>query len=124
MSIEQNFGNDDTDTIHVGEDKTLRFTIYQSDGTTVQNITGMAVEFVIREHDESPVALLTKTTGGGTIVLTTPTSGILDVTLLDTDTETWKPKVYRYALRRTDAGSETVWAYGDIPFAPASAGTA
>lgn len=121
MSIEQNFGTDDTDTLHVGEDKTLRFIIYEADCTTVQDITGMAVEFVIREHDESPIALLTKTTGGGTISLTTPTSGILDVALFDTDTELWKPKVYRYAVRRTDAGSETVWTRGDIPFLPAAA---
>lgn len=95
----------------LGEDKTLQFTVVDSVGAA-QNITGWALEWVLR-RGEGLTALLTKTTGAG-ITLTTPASGICTVTIADTDTDDFEPGGYWHTLRRTDAGTETVLAFGNV----------
>lgn len=96
----------------VGEDKTLRFTVYQADDTTIQNITGWTLEWEVRQRPASSTPLLTKTTGSG-ITLTDPTNGVCDVALTATDTTTLGSGEYVHALRRTNSGASTVLTYGD-----------
>lgn len=106
---------DESDDFYTGEDKTLTFTIYQSDGATPQNITGWALSYTWKRQlsDADSAAVLTKTTGGG-IVLTTPTDGVCTVTIADTDTDALTARTYRHELKRTDAGSETVLTTGTV----------
>lgn len=114
MAIEHNI--ESSDEWFLGEDKSLIFTIYQSDGSTAQNIAGWSMSWMLKRHrdDEDAEALITKTTSSG-IALTTPASGICTVTVADTDTET-SPEVgegnYFHELKRTDAGFETVLSFG------------
>lgn len=111
MAIEANIP--ESEYWFLGEDKSLVFTVYQSDGTTAQNITGWALSWMLKdsEYDADADAVLTKTTDSG-IALTTPLSGICTVTIADTDTSTLDAKLYRHELKRTDDGSETVLSYG------------
>ena len=112
MAIEAHIDRDDD--FFIGEDKTLTFTIYQSDGTTVQNITGWTLSWLLkgRPTDTDANAKVTKTTTAGGIVLTTPASGICTVTVDDTDTDALAADRYWHELKRTDAGFETVLTFG------------
>ena len=110
MAIEENI--EKSDHWFLGEDKTLAFTIYQADGSTPQNITGWALIFVLRRQPATAdPALISKTTGSG-ITLTTPASGLCEVSIEDTDTEGLSEGKYFYSLKRTDAGEETILTYG------------
>jgi hypothetical protein len=105
----------------IGEDKTIAFEIYSSDEATMQDVTGYAVEFKMRIKADSDKVVLTRTTGASTITITgsyasaqaTNTQRV-NVLVEDTDTDNLQPGAYSYSLRRTDAGNETVLAYGDI----------
>lgn len=97
-----------------GEDKSLVFTITTTDGGSVaQDITGWALSWTLKRAatDADVDAVLTKTTAAG-IALTTPASGICTVSVADTDTDGVVPRLYYHELKRTDAGSETILAYG------------
>jgi hypothetical protein len=125
--------------IPIGDDRTLSFTIYNEDGLeldenqeyvsgTCKDVSGYALTFIVRTSDTtSNAALITKTVGSGiTISGSFNASNSLNtqrVEVVVEDTDTWStdpegqrlsPKTYRYALKRTDAGSETLLAYGDF----------
>jgi hypothetical protein len=105
---------DDDDAWFIGEDKILGpFTVYQQNKRTPQNITGWSVSWMMkRDLDDADVdAVLVKTTSAG-ITLTTPTSGILNITIADTDTDGLAAGTYYHEVKRTDAGNETVLATG------------
>ena len=97
----------DIDVLYLGEDKALIYTVYQNDETTVQDITGFALSWLLKRDPDDAGALITKTTGSG-INLTTPASGICTVTVLDTDTDGLDAGDYWHELKRTDANSETI----------------
>lgn len=95
-----------------GEDRALRFTVKDDAGVAV-DITGWALSWRFKRRVDDPdgAALITKTTGSG-IALTTPASGICTVTIDDTDTDRLGRVDGVHELKRTDAGSEVVLAYG------------
>lgn len=107
-----------------GEDKQLEFEILQSDGVTPQDVTGWALEWTVRKYpwnaDPPSVQKTTAATPGGIAITGTYNSvrgsntQRVVVTVADTDTETLSPLTYAHALKRVDAGSETVLAYGDF----------
>lgn len=103
------------DDFYTGEDKSLVFTIYETDGTTAQDITGWTLAYMWKRapSDADSAAVLTKTTSAG-IALTTPGSGICTVTIDDTDTDSLLPQTYHHELKRTTAGSETVLTTGTV----------
>lgn len=99
--------------LFVGEDKTITMVVYQSDGTTAQNITGWTIVLDIRKKDTTGTALLSKTA-----TLVTPASGICSFALSDDDLaasvfpgDDWTG---RYSIKRTDTGVETILRYGDV----------
>lgn len=92
-----------------GEAKSLVFTVYDSAGAA-QDVTGWTVYFRVRKTFADG-AVITKYTSGNGVTLTTPTSGIITVTL-DEDDTTQTVGTYRCTLARTDEGSETVLADG------------
>jgi hypothetical protein len=105
---------DDDDAWFIGEDKILGpFTVYQQNKRTPQNITGWSVSWMMKRDldDVDGDAVLQKTTSAG-ITLTTPTSGILNITIADTDTDGLAAGTYYHEVKRTDAGNETVLATG------------
>lgn len=107
MSVQSNI--DASAGWFIGEHKTLRFTVLDSAGAAV-DITGWLIDFKISATN-SGARLFTKSVGSG-IVLTTPASGILDVTINAADTTALAAGTYFYAVRRTTASNETELAYG------------
>lgn len=112
MAIERNITL--ADDWFIGEDKTIVDTIYQADGVALQNVTGWAISFLVKKTatDTDAAAKVTKTTGGFGIALTTPASGVITITIVDTDTAALPAGEYRYEIKRTDDGSETVLTFG------------
>jgi hypothetical protein len=109
MAVETDITADDDTPIFSGEDRTITFTVYDSngpDGGVAEDITGWALSWAA-----GPVS---KTTGGGGIALTDPTNGIATVTLDAADLTQIEGKRYQYRFRRTDAGSNVVLAHGEI----------
>jgi len=109
MAKEQHFNA--ADMWFVGEDKQLQFTILDEAGAAV-NITGWSINFAVATSPGA-AALVSKSTASG-IALTTPASGILTVTIADTDTDAIASGRYVYALKRMDNNTETVLAFGDV----------
>ena len=133
MARETNFDKDSN--IFIGEDKQIRFPVYDDDNDGIPlDVSGYAMTWILRKKDTaSDPALLTKTTGAGITV-----TGTFDVdpdvntqrvvvTLADTDMATdlgvviIPPLKYRYSLKRTDAGSETILAFGNFVLREATA---
>ena len=115
MAEEANIPSD----FFIGEDKIFAFTIYQKTAagvltTTPQNIAGWALKWDMRRYDsEADPAVLSKTTGAGTITITDGINGQGQIAIADTDTDSLAQRVYRHSLKRTDDGSETVLFYGN-----------
>ena len=104
-----------------GEDKTFVFDIVDANGAA-QVMTGWAIEWVLRRSAASSTATLTKNTSGGTVALSngSGTNDRATVTVTDDDTLNLVTGTYEYAMRRTDAGSEQVLAYGPAELQRAS----
>lgn len=110
MAIEQNVTADDH--WFAGEDKQFQFNVVDSAGNT-QVMTGWTLEWVLRRTAASATATLTKTTSNGIAISNgAGTNDRATVTLTDDDTVNLVTGQYEYALRRTDAGTEQVLAYG------------
>lgn len=89
------------------DDIVLRVTITRSG--SVLDITGCTAKFVARRASGGPI-LITKTTGDG-IVLTTPGSGILTITILPSDTSSFTEDIILLAeveITETDGRVTTV----------------
>ncbi len=113
------------DEIWLGTDLTRSFHIKDEAETTSINISGFALSYMVKRHkdDADASAILTKTTAGGAIVIAgsfnaTPASNAqrATLTLTDTDTSSLYEGLYHWELKRTDDGSETVYAYGRMTF--------
>lgn len=109
MSVEASIAK--LDNWFIGEDKVFEFTVVDSDGAA-QNITGWSLEWVLRQRPDRDAAVLTKTDGNG-IALTTPASGICQVTITDADTLALSPGSYYHTLRRDDDNTEAVLSFGE-----------
>jgi hypothetical protein len=95
----------------VGQGVKLVFTL---DQLPASSVSGWAVRFRVRRPGGAP--LVEKTLGAG-VVCTNGTTGVWEVTVLDTDTTdsdklAGRGGLYDWALWRTDDGSETPLAYG------------
>jgi hypothetical protein len=111
------------DEIFIGADYQRHYHIKDEDETTSINITGWALSWMLKKrlaHDDSE-ALITKTTGGGTVTIAgtfnaTPANNLqrATISILDTETDPLAKGDYQWELKRTDAGSETVLAYGKM----------
>lgn len=97
------------DRFFTNADKLIKFTIYQADGVTPQNITGWALSWMLKRRltDPDANALVTKTTGAGSITLTTPLTGNCELIVTDENTAAVEAGFYVHELKRTDAGAET-----------------
>jgi hypothetical protein len=115
-----------SDMLFVGDDKSLSFEIFTSDGVaggTMTDASGFAMRCDIRKGaDDADPPVVTKTTSSGITVTgafnavrATNTQRVI-VAILDTDTEDLKAGDYEYTLKRTDAGLETTLAFGTMTF--------
>lgn len=112
-------------TLFIGDDRGIEFDITNEAETVADDITGWALSFKVKRHEDDPDsrALLEKTTGAGTITI----SGVFNadpalnaqfatVAILDTDTDSLEAGAAVYELKRTDAGFEQVQVYGPLTF--------
>lgn len=117
--------------VFIGEDKVFRFPIYTDPTKTViADVSAWQLRFDVRRKDKDPdPALFTKSLGAGITVTGTfnadpvVNTQRVEVAIEDDDTydplaDEFNPKMkagkYRYSLKRMNAGSETVLAYGDF----------
>lgn len=119
MAIQQQIGT--SEDWFIGEDKTLSFEVYDSTGVTMQDVTGWAIQWVLRKMLDDDAIQLNKATGGSGISITgtynsdraTNTQRVV-VTVADTDTDNMQPGLYHHALKRTTDTAETVLSYGTV----------
>jgi hypothetical protein len=134
--------------IFCGEDKQLVFAIHASDGVTPQDVSGWAMEWVLRSVHPTPLQAdrrwwsswpvvsppvlptvhLTKSTSDGSITVTGTYNADPDVNtqrvavaIADTDTEGLAGGTYKHALKRTDDGLETILSFGEFVLRSAAA---
>lgn len=104
-------------------------------GTPV-DVSAWSLVWILRSSQKAAAALLTKTSGSGIAITgtydadrSTNTQRVI-VTLDDLDTYDdtdpdavveLAPRVYAYSLKRTDAGSETVLVWGNLPLGKVTA---
>lgn len=107
-------------TYWLGTDKSFDFTVYTSSAqTTIRDVSGYTTSFKVKRKvsDADNAALIT---ASGTVSGTFNASPSvktqkITVTITDTDTDTEiNPGLASWELKRTDAGSEAVLAYGTI----------
>lgn len=91
-------------TILRGDDQIVRFTVTTSTGAA-QDVTSWTFKFTVKSSPDDAIgsAIFQKATGGNGIALTTPLSGIVDVTLAAADTAAMAGRYY-YDLEGTDTG--------------------
>jgi hypothetical protein len=89
---------------------------------SVKDITGATVRYTIRQHQYAGTQVLQKTVGSG-ITLTTPLSGVLEVTLTIVETAALSPNTsYVYDCEVTLAGqvqtvqTGTLTVVGDVSY--------
>ena len=104
----------------IGTDQIFEFTIDDGTGKTPDssspvNITGYTFKFTVKLTDIAvDPAFIEKTSSAG-IAITDGPNGVLRVTVEDVDTDSLLDDVtYRYSLKRTNAGAESILSHGDI----------
>ena len=115
------------DQVFIDTDRILRYTVWKGNPTAAQiaanqavpeNVTGWALSWVLSEVGGA--ALVSKSTSAGiTITGSYNVDPLLhtqrvDVLLEDADTVALARGTYIYKLKRTDAGEETVLAFGTL----------
>jgi hypothetical protein len=109
-------------TLFIGVDHTFTFEILNEAEDAAINVTGVTLSWMLKRnvnHDDAD-ALLTKTTSAGititgvyNAIVATNTQRVV-VTIADSDTDAIKAGIWRYELKRMDAGNETIYAYGKL----------
>lgn len=96
--------------LYRGEDKTLQWAIYDEPGGVRVDVAGWTCVLVVKTREKATAETITKT---ATIVGTYNADESLNtqyvqVVLTDDDMDIDAPFVYRYSLKRTDAGHEDI----------------
>ena len=99
-------------SLFVGEDKTVRFEVLDTDDVPV-NIASWTIAMIV--HSKLGDVLLTKsaTVSGTHNATRSVNTQRASVTLTDTELQI-PPGTHLYSCKRTDDGSEAVLAYGDF----------
>jgi len=116
-----------SDNFFAGEDRTLSYEILADDGTSMEDVSTFTLEWTLRKdvaakhpYRVQGSVVLTKTsalgisvTGTYDSVRATNTQRVI-VTIADTDTEAFAGGRYVAALKRMDAGLESVLSHGVV----------
>lgn len=121
MAIEVKIGGDGA--LFVGEDKTIVVSVVNSNDVPV-NAAGWTTLLVVRTLDTAADPAIFSLSGvvtGSYNVDPLLNSQVISYTLTDDQLNTVKKKVYRYSVKRMDAGFETILAFGDFEVEKATA---
>lgn len=111
------------DEAFIGTDFQRIYHVLNEDEDEAIDISGWALSWMLKRKltmldADASVTKSTATTGVsiGGLYNATPGSNLqrATVTILDTDTDALAAGIYYYELKRTDAGLETVLAYGEM----------
>ena len=92
-------------TMFAGDTKVIALSVLDGDGTVV-NLTGLnSAQFVIKKYASSTTASVTKTLGSG-ITNSTPTQGVLQITISASDTASMDEGEYYHETRIKDSGNK------------------
>ena len=101
--------------VFVGEDKTVRLEVVDADLVPV-DVTGWATTLDVRLLESDAAALLTKAGAVAGVYAATRAANTQRLLFALTDTQLARTifdgRTYRYSIKRTDDGSETILAYG------------
>lgn len=101
-------------TLKSGEDSVWTDTIYQSDGTTKQDVTGWTIQLIITRNTYDSTTLVTKNA-----TLVTPAQGAISFTLTAADTGTTLGiGDFWYRVERVDSSADTVLSDGILSVKP------
>jgi len=114
----------------LGVDLTLRVQLVKLDSAGAEvvdgDLTGRAYAFTLNDTPDATTPTLTKTTGSGITLGAGDTAAypaelagantVLVIAIDDTDTDALAAGTYYWDVKRTDAGAETVVAFGTITF--------
>jgi hypothetical protein len=108
--------------LFIGTDFSYSFAILSSDEVTAEDVSTWAISWMLKTDSNvaDASASLTKTTSSGITITgtfnTVPATNTQRVVVAidDTDTTSLIAGGYVWELKRTDAGSETVLAYGNL----------
>jgi hypothetical protein len=96
-----------------GADKVFRYQIVDSAGAA-QDVTSWTFEWVLRRTPAGATAHISKTLGSGIALVGAAGLGVIDVTILDTDTDALTAaEDYFFTLWRTNDNAEVELAYGE-----------
>jgi hypothetical protein len=95
-----------TTPYYIGEDNVIHFTVFQSDRTSIQDVTGYTFSLKILKSDAVVIS--------NTPAIVVAANGTVDATLASADTSSLKPGIYEYYFRRTNSGSRTILAHGTL----------
>jgi hypothetical protein len=101
MAVERNLEN----PIYIGEDVLIHETVYQTNQTTIQDVTGYTFTFIISKADAAVLTL--------TPAIVVAASGTVDVTITAAQTTALaNTGQYEYHFKRTNAGYVTILGHG------------
>lgn len=120
MAEETQIGGGDDHDLFTGEDKRLELEVLTPEGSTTPDIpvdiAGWSIQFVVREKEKAPLALIDKaaTIEGVYSATRSANTQRAVVTLTDDDlaVATFAGGQYRHAWKRLTDGAETVLAFG------------
>lgn len=110
------FNIDESDRFFTNADKIIVFQVKQVDEVTAQAIGGWALSWMLKRRatDADASALITKTTGAGTVTITDGPNGVCQIAVTDENTAAITAGFYVHELKRTDVGSETPLCEGTV----------
>ena len=129
MAKRYDFGVGD-EPVFIGMDLALRVQVVKRDSAGVEviegDLTGRAYAFTLNDSPDGIRVEFTKASGSGITLANGDTAAypaeltgantVLVIAIADTDTDALEAKKYYFDVKRTDAGSETVVAFGSITF--------
>jgi hypothetical protein len=99
--------------IYSGNSPTISITVYQSDGVTPLNLTGMTAQWRLCSLFD-PTPIVTKTVGAGISILNAA-AGTVAISLTTADTDNLGGQPYRHELEIIDgAGNRTTVTTGTV----------
>ncbi|KKN54903.1 hypothetical protein LCGC14_0587960 [marine sediment metagenome] len=130
MARRHDLGDTATDRIFIGEDLTIRVQVVTKNSTgadmAAADVSGNAYTMEVKQSPGDSTALIDVSTGGGEITFAngdlslgelSGANSVLVIALSDTETELITAEgLYSFDVWRTDAGSESVVAFGTIFF--------
>jgi hypothetical protein len=92
-------------TITRGDDGAVEYSVTESGTTTVVDITGFGFKFTVKHRTVDPSPYFTLSTSPG-IQISSPTGGVVEVHIPNSQTNTMPPGKYKYDFQMTTTSTK------------------